>query len=475
MNQSRHFPERFWRGSQWGIVNTGQSRPWALPLVLLGIVTISAWGAVVFGSFQYDDYGNVVMDPATSELGAWWSRIWGGIRPLTRTTFFLDHSLWGMKPGGFLLTNLLVHLTTVVGVFWLARRRLGQEATAVGAAFVAALVFALQPAHAETIAYVSGRSTGLMACLLVWALAAHEQSRRSVSWVALVLFVAACLAKEVALVFPVLVWLWETTRPADEAEPNKAHPGMRELPYALTAALCAATIFASPRFRELMDYSLTLRSPSENLLLQLRAVPEMLSLWFRPGALSIDHAFLAEASVWTMRAGAAVLCGLLGLALVSRRRAPILYLAIAWALVALLPTNSVIAKLDVVTEKPLYLAWMGPSLLAGWLWSRAITAAGGSSWAWRRRALAWTLATALCLAAVTCAWRVRVWSDDRLLWTDALTKNPTSSRTWNNAGLAFAATDPTLAAAAFRRAVELNPDNNKALDNLLLYAILENR
>lgn len=446
-----------------------------VPVLLLGVVTTATWGAVVFGGFQYDDYANVVMDPATADLGAWWSRTWGGIRPLTHTTFFLDHAVWGMKPGGFLFTNLALHLATVVGVFWLAWRRLGHEAAGVGAAFVAALVFALQPAHSETVAYVSGRSTALMACLLVWALVAHERRRMAVSWVAVALFVAACLAKEVALVFPLMVWVWEASRPRDEAEPERKHTGVRVLPYGLTAAVGAAAVFASPRFRELMDYSLALRSPLENLLLQVRAIPEMLSLWFRPWALTVDHAFPLNASGWTMLAGTLLLCALLGAALLSRRRAPMLLFAIAWALVALLPTNSVVAKLDVVSEKPLYLAWVGPSLLAGWLWSRAVTSAASSRWAWHRRTLATALATALGVAAITCAWRVQIWSDERRLWSNALAKNPTSSRAWNNFGLAFAADDPNLAAAAFRRAVELNPDNHNALDNLLLYAVLENR
>ena len=72
-----------------------------LPLVLLALVTTAVWGAVIGGSFQYDDYANVVADPATVELGAWWARTWSGIRPLTRATFFIDHAVWGMKPGGF--------------------------------------------------------------------------------------------------------------------------------------------------------------------------------------------------------------------------------------------------------------------------------------------------------------------------------------------------------------------------------------
>lgn len=438
----------------------------AFPITALLALTAGAWGAVIFGTFHYDDFANVVADPATHELAVWLSRLGSGIRPLTRTTYFLDASLWGMRAGGFLFTNLVLHLLTVSGVYVLARRRLD-----VGAAFVAAAVFALQPAHAETVAYVSGRSTGLMACLLVWALVSHERNDARVSWPSLALFVAACLAKEVALVFPLLVWLWEASRPGRDAR----HIGRRVLPYALAAGIGAALVFASPRFRELVGYSLALRAPVENLALQFRAVPEMLSLWFRPGALTLDHAFSLEPTFATVALSAVAWLALLGLAFASRRRTSWVWFAIAWALVCLLPTQSVLAKLDVITEKPLYLAWLGPALAAGWLWSRAVAKVGTSRWHWRQRALSAVVATGLALAGATCVWRVRVWSDDRRLWSEAIAHNPSGSRVWNNVGLAFAADDPTLAAAAFRRAVELDPDNRQALDNLKLYAVLEER
>ena len=158
---------------------------------------------------------------------------------------------------------------------------------------------------------------------------------------------------------------------------------------------------------------------------------------------------------------------------VSRRRAPFVFVAIVWAGVALLPTQSVIAKLAVISEKPLYLAWVGPALLSGWLWIRLIAVM--DSTAWRRRACTWAVALGLAVAAVSCAWRVGIWSDDRRLWGDALAKNPNSSRVWNNVGLALGADDPTLAAVAFRRAVALNPENDRARENLQLYAVLEDR
>ena len=132
-----------------------------------------------------------------------------GLRPLTRLSYFLDAQLYGVQAAGFLSTNLLLHALTVALVFALARRRLGNTG-----ALLAALAFAVQPANAEVVAYVSGRSTGLMTPLLLGGLLLYDQGKRPA---ALLLFSLACLAKEHALIFPALVLAWELTRAPSRA------------------------------------------------------------------------------------------------------------------------------------------------------------------------------------------------------------------------------------------------------------------
>lgn len=432
----------------------------------MALITSMVWGAVIWGSFQYDDYSNVVTDPATSELSAFLQRLFNGIRPLTRTSYFLDHTVWGMKAHGFHFTSMVLHICTTVGVFLLARTR----TLPIYASIVAALFFAFQPAHAETVAYVSGRSTGLMACLLVWALVLHNRENNRISWLAVFLFVAACLAKEVALVFPALVLMWEITR-RDYPKPM-GFLLRRVAPYTIVALIVLVFIMTSPRFRDLMAYSLNLRTPVENLLIQIRAIPTTLALWFRPSALTVDHSFALEARPAEILAGGLVLLGLLGLALASYRHIPLITLAVGWALLALVPTHSVIARLDVVTEKPLYLAWVGPALLIGELWQRTMSAAEKPL---HRSALTGVLAVVILIAAALCLNRIQVWSDDQLLWSEAVRKNPASSRAWNNMGIAYMVDRPELAASAFVKALELDGDNEEAAENLLYTTWWEDR
>ncbi len=312
-------------------------------------MTAVAWGAVPWGTFQFDDFRNVVHDPATTDAAVLVERLAHGLRPLTRLSYFLDAKLYGVHAAGFLSTNLFLHGITVMLVFALARRRLGNTA-----ALVAALVFAIQPANAEVVAYISGRSTGLMTPLLLGGLLLYDQGKRLG---ALILFSLACLAKEHALVFPLLVLAWELTR-------TELRSGVvRDIIVAtILAATVAAALLSRDRYETLMSHALADNSLGENLLANARAIPQLLSLWVRPWALSADHEFDRRLHWGASIAGLSILFAAVGVALALRRRRPLLALAIAWPLIALLPTNSILAKADLMTEKPLYLAWVGPSM-----------------------------------------------------------------------------------------------------------------
>jgi hypothetical protein len=412
-------------------------------LETLGLVglTLAAWALVPFGAFQYDDFPNLVLEPSTLEP---WRAT--GLRVLTRLSHCLDHALYGMQAGGFLLSNLLLHSGSVLCVYALAERPLPRAAEGrvpPWAALLGAACFALQPAHAEVVAYASGRATGLMTLLLLAGLLLRDRGRPGAGLAACVL---ACFAKETALVFPLLIWLRERNG--------------RELAKASAAGGAVLLALASvPRYRELAAWSLATRAPLESLQLNLSVLPAQLSLWWRPWALSVDHG-IPPAPTWSgIGAGVALLAGLGLTALAARRRAPLLAFAIAWVVAALLPTSSLLARADPLSERALYLAWVGPALALGDALARGRARAP-------RAALA-GIALLFCLAAASAQARVRVWADARTLWTDAVEKAPSSARAWNNLGMAHLAhAEHEQARAAFERALAIDPSHARARENL---------
>jgi hypothetical protein len=156
-----------------------------------------------------------------------------------------------------------------------------------------------------------------------------------------------------------------------------------------------------------------------------------------------------------------------GAALALRRRLPTATFAVGWALIALVPTHSVVARADVVTDRSLHLAWVGPAIglgaVLGWLLGKARST--------RVRAVLASAAVVTAMGVTGAVHeRVRIWSDPRALWTEAVQRSPGSARAWNNLGLVLLDGDPRGAARALRRAAELAPADPQLLSTL---AVLE--
>lgn len=443
---------------------------WRLATSLVLLVTLVAWLRVPFGAFQHDDRDSVstqVATPAVADLADAWR---AGFRPLLRSSYLVERRLWGTSAAGFLVVNFAIHLACALAVLALARRR---DLLPLGGA-AAAVAFALQPAQAEAVAYVSGRSSSLMTLFVLAGLLAHDRAaeaptpRRRWRWLvfALASFGAAVAVKEVALVFPLLVAIWELAR--RERRWGRVRPLLAA--HAAAAAGLAAVALGSAWLRGLIAFSIETVAPMRALAANLALAPRFVGLWARPGALSIEHPVPAISAA-AVAVGAALVACAVGCGLFAARRRPPLALALLWVPVVLLPTNSLLWKLDPISERSLYLAWVAPALALG--------AAIESAWrhAARRTPLRAALAVLLACSALAAGWsvarRVEVWRDARALWSDAARKAPESPRAWNNLGMAhWERGELALARAAFRRAASLAPGDALALQNLFALALV---
>ena len=123
-------------------------------------------------------------------------------------SFWADKRLWGLRPAGYHLTNIVLNglagvliallLADLFGSFW--------------PVLLGGLAFTLHPMHVESVAFVAGRTDILMAIFITVAFLALVRFRRRPNWGWLALVVAgyvlALLAKETAIVFPVFSLLF---------------------------------------------------------------------------------------------------------------------------------------------------------------------------------------------------------------------------------------------------------------------------
>ncbi len=95
--------------------------------------------------------------------------------PLTWLSLQLDASLWGLNPSGYHLTNVLLHAANAALLFLALRSLTG----ALWRSAAVALLFAVHPLRAESVAWVTERKdvlSALFGFLALWAYAAYAKT-----------------------------------------------------------------------------------------------------------------------------------------------------------------------------------------------------------------------------------------------------------------------------------------------------------
>lgn len=423
----------------------------AASLLLLGAVA-AAFASAFGTAFQFDDFHLLVRNPDVHSWNAWAASM-PGIRPLTKATFTFGWLL-APEPAACVAFSLLCHAAAALIVLALARQWVPALAPgcprAAFAALVTALVFALHPAQTEAVTYVSGRSVVLSGVLYLAALLAHERRWRATSLLA---FGLALAARETAWTLPFALMLLECARGAT------LRSALRRAAwhFAVLAAVVAA-MDALPAYRLLLDASLAHRAPAASLYAQVEGIAYLVTHPLVTQRVNIDPDIavpLVPDLHWCVAAVAivgAIACGFLQL-----RRRPWLGFGLLWFFLHLAPTNSLVARYDLASDRELYLALLGPALIVG-----------VSLGSWRQRRDATNAAVALVLAlAVATFVRNFDYASEIALWEATVRASPAKPRAWNNLGFARQqAGDIAAARAAYERALALGPDYARARINL---------
>jgi protein O-mannosyl-transferase len=462
-----------------------------LALGALVLLAIAAYANAFAGVFLFDDRAVILEDTRLESPAAFVAHVGEIIRPFAKLTFLFDRQLYGGRPAGYHLLNLLLHVASGLLAYAVVRRLGAGYATA----FWTAALFLLHPVATEAVTYISGRPTGLMtSCylaaflLFLWARGPELSGWK---WILTAVSAVACLAlsllaKETAVVFPALLALYETVVRPRDAEPAGINRVRRTriialhlaLGGAVVAFLTAAAFHA--RYAYLFNYGLELRGFGENLATEVTAVNYSLSLFVWPARLNFDHDIPVATSLLAPgpMASLLVLTSLLVSAVLAARRLPLFAFGVLWFFVHLLPTNSVFPRYDVLSERNLYLPSLGIYLAA----VVAVAALGrrGAGWVQVRRppderAALWRRAAARIIAALlvltlagTTIARNRVYADPVLFWSDAVRKSPGKARPHANLGHAwFEAGEIDRALDEFRAALALDPSDPVAQRNLL--------
>ena len=378
-------------------------------------------------------------------------------RPAWIASLAVDQAIWKGRAFGFHLTNVLLHALAAVLVAWLALELLGNAA----AALVAGALFALHPAHAEAVAWVSARNELLLGAFTVLAFLAYVRWRRRGGAVDAVLaiaaFLVALLSKETAVVLPALALLFEWTAARSGAARAGERGGARRWLGPLALAAVAAAFWAV-RSRLVAPLPLP-----ETLGTRLLAAPAILFTDLRlllvPVGLRVFHLFDPPRSLADpfVAFGLLTIAVLVVLLLRLRRRLPVAALGLGWMLVALLPVSGIAGfpRPTPIAERYLYLPSVGWALLATSVLAPLLASRGARE----RGAWAVTAAVAVAFAGLALVHGL-AWRSPFALMTRLTREAPTLAIGHDGLGLVQRREGRWAeAAASFATAAQLAPDD----------------
>lgn len=197
---------------------------WLLPAGL-GLLL---YAPVLNAFFAADDFGLLYGVHQAGALGVWSLPPNNFFRPLISLSLFLDHWTWGFNPLGFHLMNLLLHLLNSSWVYRIARA-LGFRQEMSG---WAGTLFLVLTCHVEATAWISGRTDLIATLLCLISLDCYIRSRMQgnnrMLIVAYSAFALSLMAKETAIVTPLLFllfeWRFRTFPPSPSLKPPTPQP-----------------------------------------------------------------------------------------------------------------------------------------------------------------------------------------------------------------------------------------------------------
>lgn len=334
--------------------------------------------------------------------------------PLPLLSYLLDFQVWGLWPGGYHLTNVVLHIFTAWAVHSWVVRATGNAT----AGLFAGLLFAVHPVQVEAVAIVAQRKTILATLFVVLSLLAYHvwlerPDHRRAYAASLLAYLAACLSKSSVTPFPLLLlWYdrWFAQRPV----------GWRsKLPF---FGLAAATALVSliPKWGEVVKPAHG--GVGTTVLLMARVWWEYLGSFFLPVNLSPAYYYRAtEVHSWTSTAAVVALIGLVWFLVRHGRRFPALTFWLGWTAISLLPVSNLVPLAVVRADRYLYLPMVGFSY-----WSGLTLARARSGERWPRRLVAPRLAGLVLagLAAVCSARYVSAFRSDVVARQVAVDRHP---------------------------------------------------
>ena len=414
-------------------------------VLLAGLVWLMYAQTIGFKFVNFDDNHYIYENPIISRGLDWERFLWvfthvhaSNWHPLTSLSHMLDCEIFGLKPAGHHMVNVLLHSLVAVSLFLVLWQMTGGfwQSAAVAAAF------ASHPLRVESVAWISERKDLLSGLFFMLTLAAYVRYARRPGSGSLLLvlmtFALGLMTKPMLVSLPLILllldyWPLKRWRVGSNSLDCRLHFPLhlvaeKLLMFALAGISCVATLVAQRDAVQSLD-KVSLAARVGNAAM---ACVTYLGQMVWPVNLAVYYPFKAQGAV-TLLVAVLLLTGLSVGAFMARRAHPYLSVGWLWYLIMLVPVIGIVqVGLQAHADRYTYLPQIGLYVALVWLAANWI---GQNKW--RKTAAGFMAVGIVSLLGVAAHRQASFWRDSVILWSHALECTPDSLSVRTNLGIAF--------------------------------------
>lgn len=413
--------------------------------------------------------------------------------PITWLSYAVDFSIWGEQAPAFKITNIFIHFLNSLLVFYLGYLILGilkhgkinslaqalatDNRTETFAAMLSALLFAIHPQHAESVAWISGRKDLLCALFYFSAIIAYlhqHYANNKTLWrnITSLAFVLALMSKPIAITLPVIlifldIYLLKKYSPSHTLLDRVKQLVYGKLTYFFLAiaVLMISLITQTPNITGVQDYTLVSRitNATTNYFYYITSIifPALLSPYHPLQSDPTDISLINWISV-LLFISAFILCVTAG-----RKNYHTPMLILGSYMLMLLPAIGLLHLGHAVrADRYAYIPTTGFYIFIGYVITQT------NSWLSKRSL------RSLPLVFIVVAWAVflsfntyqdsKAWMNDKTLWQTVIDQYPHSAATAhvNLGNVLFMEEHYTAAIDSYKNAIKIDPAHIEAMRNL---------
>jgi len=471
-----------------------------IPITILILFSALIYVNTLENGFIWDDTGEIENNEYIRSLkyiplilsgGYWHNRQAHNLgveyRPLSQISYAIDYVFWKLDPRGYKLTNIVIYCLNVIMVYILigqcllvcnskSRIRSYEGPFFIIVPFLAALLFASHPVHAEAINWTKNRAELIAAFFIFFStflflrsvLQLSLKKRLTYYVFSIVAGTFAFLSKETAISLSLVLFM--SLFFLDDKARIRTSLLMISPFIIITAVYLYMKVSSHGGMSKAAD-----NLPSIGMYANILAVFKTYGIYFvmlvYPGTLNAMRQFDEPVYFmeWEVFWSFLLVFVLIGIAVEIYRRHRVYSYGIFWIFMTLLPVSNIFYLASrPIAEQRLYIPSLGFCLILALMINKLYFLKAGKPANDVFRAIALALIVSIVTVySVIVFRRNKDWHDSYTFWLDTIRKAPKNAKAYNNFGNSiYLKGDVKGAVSMYRKAIELNPNHAEVFNNL---------